>query len=79
MARTSSPCHFWCFSFFASGQYTRTAPLTRKRNLSHFLEVLLIEGQLFYNAVLFFYKKTLDIKSALGIIMQIEKILLNIS
>ena len=39
MARTSSPCRFWRFSFFASGRYTRTAPLTRKRNLSHFLEV----------------------------------------
>ena len=41
IARTSSPCYFWRFPFFASGRYTRTAPLTRKRNLSHFLEVVL--------------------------------------
>ena len=41
MARTSSPCHFWRFSSFARGQYPRTAPTRKIRNLSHFLEVYL--------------------------------------
>ena len=39
-ARTSSPCRFWRFSPFARGQYPRTAPARKIRNLSHFLEVL---------------------------------------
>ena len=39
MARTSSPCHFWRFPSFTRGQYTRTAPARKIRNLSHFLEV----------------------------------------
>jgi len=34
-----SPSSFWRFSFFANGQYLCTAPFTRKRNLSRFLEV----------------------------------------
>ena len=40
MARTSSPCHFWRFPSFAQGQYPRTAPARKIRNLSHFLKVL---------------------------------------
>ena len=39
VALTYCSSHFWRFPFFASGRYTCTAPLTRKRNLSHFLEV----------------------------------------
>ena len=39
MPRTSSPCHFWRFPSFARGQYLRTAPARKIRNLSHFLEV----------------------------------------
>ena len=38
-ARTSSPCRFWRFPSFARGQYQRTAPARKIRNLSHFLEV----------------------------------------
>ena len=38
-ARTSSPCRFWRFPSFARGQYPRTAPARKIRNLSHFLEV----------------------------------------
>ena len=39
-ARTLSPCRFWRFPSFARGQYPRTAPARKIRNLSHFLEVL---------------------------------------
>ena len=39
-ARTSSPCRLWRFSSFARGQYPRTAPVRKIRNLSHFLKVL---------------------------------------
>ena len=39
MAWTSSPSHFWCFPSFARGQYHRTAPTRKIRNLSHFLKV----------------------------------------
>ena len=41
-ARTSSPCRLWRFPSFARGQYPRTAPARKIRNLSHFLEVYLI-------------------------------------
>ena len=37
--RTLSPCLFWHFPSFARGQYQRTAPARKIRNLSHFLEV----------------------------------------
>ena len=39
IAWTSSPSRFWCFSSFARGQYHRTAPTHKIRNLSHFLKV----------------------------------------
>ena len=39
MAWTSSPSHFWRFPSFARGQYRRTAPTRKIRNLSHFLEI----------------------------------------
>ena len=39
IARTSSPCYFWRFPSFARGQYPRTAPTRKIRNLSRFLEV----------------------------------------
>jgi hypothetical protein len=39
MAWTSSPSHFWRFPSFARGQYHRTAPTHKIRNLSHFLKV----------------------------------------
>ena len=38
-ARTLSPCRFWHLPSFARGQYQRTAPVRKIRNLSHFLEV----------------------------------------
>ena len=38
--RTLSPCLFWHFPSFARGQYQRTAPARKIRNLSHVLEVL---------------------------------------
>ena len=47
MAWTSSPSHFWRFPYFARGQYRRTAPARKIRNLSHFLKVL--------HSYLFFY------------------------
>jgi hypothetical protein len=108
MARTSSPCHFWCFSFFASGselckaQETRGSKFTREFGKNSTVYCFVASGnkvQLhsqeneiyltfsksyssrdsFFIMQFYFFTKTIDIKSALGIIMQIEKILLNIS
>jgi len=38
-AWTSSPSCFWRFLSFTRGQYRRTAPARKIRNLSHFLKV----------------------------------------
>ena len=40
MAWALRSSHFWHFPSFARGQYPRTAPARKIRNLSHFLEVL---------------------------------------
>jgi hypothetical protein len=53
-ARTLSPCRFWHFPSFARGQYQRTAPTRKKRNLSHFLEVSQrVEIYLFFCSLFF--------------------------
>ena len=40
MAWTLRSSHFWHFPSFARGQYQRTAPARKIRNLSHFLDSL---------------------------------------